>query len=239
MKRFFFFLLVVPALLSGQTSLSADKLPSGTTRITLPETKYRSGYGSKNFVITKEEDYRALFDDSIQSALPYIDFTHYELLANFYCIQCITSCGSHPRCHRNGCRYQRSWHLIDKTQRIALSARELYVEECSFFPGFKDVIICRDDSCFTDLMGSCSVIKKDSVDFNQQIAIARKIYADCAALIQHEFYLDTVQRCLVWRLYEGYGGCSSMNERSYIFSVPKPPDGYTIRFEEYALPSKR
>jgi hypothetical protein len=128
--------------------------------------------------------------------------------------------------------------LLDKKSRIVLSAQELNEKDCSFFPGFADELICRDDSCFS-VLSSCVGNKKDSVNFNQQIVVARRAFADCAAHFEQEFYLDTVQRCLVWRLYEGDGGCHSMNERTFVFAVPKPPEGYAIRFEEYALPPKR
>lgn len=107
---------------------------------------------------------------------------------------------------------------------------------CSFFPVFVNSFISRDDSSFSILQGSCAALKNDTIDFNVQIVVARKKYLDCAAHVEHEFYLDTAGRCVVWRLYSAYGGCHVMNEKSFIFALPKPPPGYAIRLEEYTLP---
>ncbi len=240
MKRLIFLSLFAtvfaPIFVSAQTSLFFDPLPAGTTSITLPKEKLNYSYG-KQFVVASEENYKAIFDDSLHATLPKIDFTRYELIARFYCSQCLVHC-DRPGCHRNACRYSRTWNLVEKNNRLALTVQELYGKNCSYFPVFAKEIICRDDSTYSALLNSCPGMKKDSVDFNQQMVVARKIYVDCAAQINHEFYLDTAQHCLVWRLYNGYRGCHSMNERSFVFILPKLPQGYVMRFEEYEIPSE-
>ncbi len=226
-----------PVLLSGQISLFFDSLSWGATVITLPKEKLNHSYG-KQFVVANEEEYKAIFADSLHATLPKIDFTRNELIARFYCTQCFVRCGDRPGCHPNACRYSRTWNLVEKKNRLALTVQELYGKNCSYFPVFAKEIICRDDSTYSTLIKSCAGMKKDSVDFNQQIVVARKMYVDCAAEVKHEFYLDTAQRCLVWRLYNGYRGCHSMKEDSFIFIVPKLPEGYVVRFEKYEIPSE-
>ena len=155
-----------------------------------------------------------------------------------YCMQCLVGCNGHPQCHRNACSYTRSWYLLDKNHRIKLAVDSLNGSACSYLPGFVNEMICTDDSSFSELKRSCPTLKNDSIDFSQRIVVVQKYYLDCAAHSEQEFYLDTVKRCLVWRLYTGYGGCNRKEERCFIFSVPKPPEGYEVRFEHYALPSE-
>ncbi|CAN5750298.1 hypothetical protein BH11BAC7_BH11BAC7_25990 [soil metagenome] len=237
MMRLIFLFLFLPAYLPAQFFFE-DPLSPGKKAINLPIVK-RLEYSGEVFIIKQEADYKALFADSVQASLPEIDFSVYELVADYYCVQCGVCCGGRPQPrHRNACRYTRTWHLQNKQQRVMLTAEEMDGKACSFFPFFNDEIICSDDSSYQGLQGSCPGIKKDSVDFSQRIVIGSKMYIDCAAKIEHEFYLDTIRHCLVWRFYSGYGGCRKMNERSFIFSLPKPPPGYTIRFEKYGLPSE-
>lgn len=238
MKRLIFFLLLSPVLLPAQGSLFLpDTLVSGAKFIYLPAMKYNSRFSGKEFTIRNDVDYKSLFADSVKARLPQIDFARYELLAKSYCMQCLTTCHSRPECHRNACMYTRSWYLLEKEPLIMLIADTLDGSVCGFLPGYMNELICRDDSSFSELKKSCPSLKKDTVDFNKRIVIARKLYADCAAHFEQEFYLDTIRRTMVWRLYTGYGGCHRMDERCFIFSLPKPPEGYAIRFEEYGLPS--
>jgi hypothetical protein len=239
MKRLLIFFLLLPGFLPAQLGWDElDTLPYGTKRIVLPATKNQSRYGGREFIITRDADYKSLFADSLHAGLPKIDFERYELMARSFCMQCIVTCNGHPQCHRNACMYTRGWYLAEKKQRIVLVADTLDGSACSFLPGFVNEMICRDDSSFSELKRSCPKLKNDSVDFSRRIVVVQKKYLDCAAKVGHEFYLDTVKHCLVWRLYSGYRGCHRMDERSFVFSVPKPPEGYTIRFEHYALPSE-
>lgn len=235
-----FFLLLLPAFLPAQNSIFLpDTLTSGATYIMLPKVKRNGMYRGSEFVIKNDTDYKSLFEDSVKAKLPKIDFVRYELLAKSYCMQCLATCRDHPQCHRNACMYTRSWYLSEKKQRIMLAADSLDGSACSYLPGFVNEMICRDDSSFSELKRSCPTLKNDSVDFSQRIVVVQKRYLDCAATSKQEFYLDTLNRCLVCRLYTGYGGCHRMDERCFIFSVPKPPGGYEVRFEQYSLPSER
>lgn len=239
MKRLFFFFLLFPALLPAQTHWPLpDTLPSGAAYIKLPVEKYNHSYHDREFIITNRADYKSLFADSVQSELPDIDFMSYELVANSFCMQCIIGCKSHPQCHRNVCMYKRAWYLLKKTPRIKITADTLDGNKCRVHYGFKSKLICNDDSSFLDLQGYCPSLKDDTIDFNKQIVVARELYLDCAASIEHDFFLDTAQHCLVWRMYTGYGGCHRMDKRYFIFSLPKPPEGYVVLFEEYTLPTE-
>lgn len=240
MKRLLFFLLLLPVLLPAQTAWPvSDTLPPGATHIWLPAELQDHYFHRSELVITRDADYKALFADSVKPKLPKIDFTRQELVGKSYCMQCIVNCNYHPQCHRNACRYSRSWFLLDKKHRVNLAVDTLNGNACGYFPGFTDEIICRDDSSFSVLQQACPSLKKDSVDFNREIVLARGISFDCLAQVKHEFYLDTAQQCLVWRLYFSDGGCRGLTSRYYIFSLTKPPDGYNIRFEEYDLNRER
>jgi hypothetical protein len=235
--RLIFLFFLLPVLLPAQATGWSyfDTLPAGITRITLPQAKSNYSYRGSEFVITNDADYKAQFPDSVKSKLPKIDFTRHELLGKSYCMQCAISCDGHPQCHRNACRYSRSWFLLEKRSRIKIMADTLKGKDCHHFSADADEFICRDDSSFSILQKSCPELKNDTIDFNKRVVVARGIYLDCAAHVKQEFYLDTIQKCMVWRLYSGYGGCHGMLARYFIFSLPKPPDGYQIRLEKYAL----
>lgn len=237
MKRLIFLFLLSPVLLSAQLNLFPDTLASSAKHIFLPQAKNNYRFSRNQLIITKDADYKSLFADSVHARLPKIDFERYELVGKSSCIQCMTTCKGHPQCHRNACMYTRSWYLVEKKQRITLAVDTLDASICSYLPGFMNELICRNDSSFSELKKSCPSLKNDTVDFNKRVVVVRELYADCAARFEQEFSLDTIRRCMVWRLYTGYGGCHAMIQHCFIFSVPKPPEGYAIRFEEYGLPS--
>lgn len=236
MKQLILIILFCPVLLFSQTSWTAlDTIPSGVTRIDLPESKHSSGFSGREYLIKQDADYKALFPDSTQSKLPVIDFRRYELLGKTLCKQCLITCGNHPQCHRNACHYSRSWYLIDKQQRVALHADTLETE-CGAFYFIGDKITCYDDSTFDYLQEHCPGLRNDTVDFDTQMVLARNISVDCLAEIRHELYLDTVNHCVVWRMFVGDGGCHGMTDKAYVLVAPKSPAGYTVKFEQFSMP---
>jgi hypothetical protein len=229
---FFLLLLLCPLLIFSQTNWAVfDTLPAGVVRIDLPATKSANSFNGDAQVITDDATYRSLFADSVQAKLPVIDFTRYELLSKTYCSQCLTVCGNHPQCHRNACRYTRMWFLMDKQDRVALHPGTLNAENCYAFRDLQRGMVCTDDSCFGELQQNCRGLKNDTINFDESVVLARTAFVDCTADIAHDLYLDTVNHCVVWRIHVSDGGCRGMEERSFVFEVPKFPAGYVVLFE--------
>ncbi len=239
MIRLLFLFLFLPVLLQAQTPMwEIDTLPLKATRISLPPMKIDYVFGARQFIITEQAGYKALFADSVQGKLPEIDFTRYELQSRIFCIQCVKGCRDHRVCHRNACMFTRMWYLQEKKNRIALIADTLCRTECELFMGFDGEMICRNDSSFSVLKKGCRALKKTKVDFNSRVVVARELYLDSNARIENEFYLDTAAHQMVWRLFSGNVGSRSSEARTFVFSIPKPPQGYVIRFEEFSFENK-
>lgn len=237
MKRLLFLFLLVSVSLAAQTNLPRrDTVPAGAVRIVLPEPKLSYRFNGNERMVRSDAAYKALFADSVHARLPAIDFRQYELLGKAYCMQCAAHCDHHPQCHRNACRYTREWYLVDRRDRIALSADTLLnIGRCNLF-SLSSGLVCRNDSGFSVLQQKCPALKNKNVDFSKSVVLACGVFADCAANIQHELYLDTAARCVVWRMFITYGRCHSMLERDFVFAVPNPPAGYTVAFEPYLEP---
>jgi hypothetical protein len=239
MMRLLFLFLLSPALLCSQTQWTAfDTVPAGVTRIELPLSKYASGFYGAEFVITNDSVYKAQFPDSAKAKLPAIDFVRYELLSRTQCMQCLRLCGERAPCHRNACRYSRTWYLVDKQHRIAVKADTLETNACMPFRDLRSDLVCYNDSCFSVLQRNCPSLKNAAVNFAQSVVLARTVFVDCMARVEHLLYLDTLNRCVVWRMQTSYGGCHGMEEREFVLTIPKPPAGYRIVFEEYSEPDR-
>lgn len=238
MKATLLLLLFFPAMLFSQARWAVfGPLPAGVTRIELPTTKHASGFDGRECLVRNEAEYKALFPDSVQSQLPVIDFAHQELLGKTYCGQFLAVCGAHPHCHRNACRYTRTWYLVDTQHRTILPADTL-TTTCNSLPYDYEELVCTNDSTFAQLGEYCSVLRKRAVNFDSSTVLVRSIFTDCNAQITHELYTDTLQQCVVWRLFIVDGGCRGMDESEYVLVTPKPPPGYAVLFEEFWMPGK-
>ena len=45
-------------------------------------------------------------------------------------------------------------------------------------------------------------------------------------------YLDTVNKTIIWKAYNIYGGCRAGGWRTVLLMVPVPPEGYAVKIEE-------
>lgn len=240
MKQFIFFLSLLPVFIFAQNSdaFNPDTIPPNAVRIGLPRMKYESVFDGRTYIINREADYRALFADSAQSRLPVINFERNELVSYAYCRQCLLSCGGNPGCHRDACMYIRNWYLVEKKDRVMVGAVQLNSEQCGFLPVDKEQLVCSDDSCFQQLIAICRPLSKAKVDFSREQLVAREMNADCSASFSHTFYLDSLRHCMVWRTSVADGVCQAMQLRTFVFVIPRLPEGYTVVFEEATLPEE-
>ncbi|TND08949.1 MAG: hypothetical protein FD123_1803 [Bacteroidetes bacterium] len=231
----------LPGFCMAQSSLlfQEDSLTEKGTTIFLPKTKNESIFNKTRYVITRDKDYKALFADSVHSRLPVIDFNKYDLVSRSSCYKCASLCPDQPYCHRDACQYTRGWALIERKGRRKVDADPILVGNCNilFTPGDKNAY--RHDSDFAAIRKKCDDFKNYPIDFSKQMIVTHEVFGDCHARFEHEFYIDSVRQCLTWRLYEYYGGCRGGNSYRFIFSVPRVPDHYTIRFEEYPVSKRR
>jgi hypothetical protein len=238
MKQLLLLFLLCPMLLVAQPGWTVfDTLPQGAVRIGMPQEKFSSGLNGNPYLIRNDAEYKALFADSVHALLPVIDFERYELRANTRCMQCFTSC-ERPQCHRNACRYTRLWFLVDKQMRITVAVDTLNGTDCRVAFEDGDGLVCETDSCLVKLRQNCPTLAKETIDLRSDVVLARTAFVDCAATVSHEIYLDTVNRCMVWRMFIDDGGCHGMKIEAFIFSAPQPPAGYRVVFEEYSDPER-
>ncbi len=240
MKRLFVLFLFLPVILPAQANGGHfDTLPAGAIGIDLPEVKYYLRYQGNEYVIRQDADYKSLFHDSTHALLPVIDFNKYELVGTVYCLQCLTVCPTYKPCHRSGCDDTRMWYLLNKQHHASLSYDTLEVGNRHAPSYVRDGFACEDDSAFANLQRLYPELKDDSVDFTKQLLLTRAVSVDCMARTEQELYLDTVNRCVVWRLFTAYGGCHGSVERNFFITIPQPPTGYEVRFEEFTFADER
>jgi hypothetical protein len=234
MKRLLFIFLLFPCCCIAQNGpvLFGDRIPAGAKAIVLPEMKWGTGFSGRHFLVTQDSVYKALFHDSVHHRLPAIDFSRYELHGAANCIQCATVCGNRPQCHRNACRYVRSWYLLEKATLQKVEPDTILTGYCMVH----DTIV-GSDTAYVWVKKYCA-FKNYAPDFETTTLVLRTEFADCLATFTHSFYLDTARHCLVWRLGTADGGCRGGDLHTFAAALPRLPEGYRVVFEEYDIPAK-
>ncbi len=235
MKQLFFIFLLFSLCCPAQNDLSLypGKIPPGAKGIVLPKTK-TSDFSGRDILVTTDSAYRALFHDSVHHRLPAIDFSRDELHSVTSCIQCVTTCGNHPQCHRNACRYTRNWYLLDKKARQKINTDTIVVTYCS---GRNENGVVND-TAYAALLQQCPELKLFSPDFDSSTVVMRTRSADGCATFTHAFFLDSAARTVTWRMQLTPGGCRGLDNYSFIAVLPRLPEGYRLVFEEYNVPAK-
>lgn len=225
-------LFVVPAQAQISPLVISDTLRKGEQHISLPDRPGRSIFDGNSMLITSDSAYKSLFHDSIHHKLPVIDFDRYELISRSSCIRCLTVCNGQPGCHRDACRYITNWVLAEKNKRTPVQPAK--VSGCEMLNGYEELRVFTDDSTFRNSGSTCR-----KVDFKKNMVLSYRTFADCNAFFRHEFFLDSAQQCLVWRLFEGYGSCAGGLYHQFTFETAKLPENYTVVFEKYPILQKR
>lgn len=227
-------LIVVPAQAQISPLVISDTLQKREQYkyISLPDRSGGPLFGRNSILVTSDSAYKMLFHDSIHHKLPVIDFDRYELISRSSCIRCLTVCNGKPGCHRDACRYLVSWILAEKNERTPVQPVE--VSGCELWNGYEELRVFTDDSTFRKSGSTCR-----KVDFTKNMVLSYRTFADCNAFFRHEFFLDSVQQCLVWRLFEGRGICAGGFYHQFTFETAKLPENYTVVFEKYPIIVKR
>jgi|GEM_PF-3074667 len=222
------FLLLLPCCLDAQ--LFGDTIPGKA--LLMPGAKL-SSFGGRSRLVTSDSAYKTLFHDSVHHRLPVIDFSTHELVANAYCVHCIVKCEGRPGCHRNACQYLYSWRLRYKKEYEQVKAEPFSFGDCRVY--IREPVIIRHDSAFAALRGQCEPVQKLTVDFSRRTFIAQSLYGDCNAQFEHHFFLDAESKTMVWRTFSRYGGCKHGGTKQFMFTIPDPPEGYKIVFENFEI----
>ncbi len=235
MKQLLFIFLLFSLCCPAQNDLALypGKIPPGAKPIALPLAKL-SDFSGRSTLVTTDSAYKALFHDSVHYRLPAIDFARYELHGRAGCAQCIAVCGSRPGCHRNACRYTRSWYLLDKTPWQEIHANTVVVVRC--YPGKENAAV--NDSAYAALALKCPELNHFTPGFDSSTVLVRSRFADGCAVFAHTFLLDTVAHTLTWRTRLTPGGCRGGNSNFFVAALPRLPEGYTVLFEEYTMPRR-
>lgn len=168
-----------------------------------------------------------------KNEMPSIDFRTHQVGFKVYCSFCKKACfhdfyeGS--ECHRNACDYQFRIYAQRKNRREEILFKSIFLPKGMYL---RDSVIGQKEK-WADL-------NKDSlitvaIDFSKEILLFRAEGGDCHARISHEFYLDHINKKLVWKLYNQYGGCRAGLFAEFLMLVPKPPEGYSISFQRILL----
>lgn len=135
-------------------------------------------------------------------------------------------------------QFDWDWHGVDssyfKDSGYILLKRDFVAIDMRKAWGYKVPHAITNDSLLKEFTRGCTDCI-DSFNFNTHIILQGDFLGDCHAKFEDYVYLDTIAKKLIWRVYNIYGGCRAGGGKSFVFKIPKPPIGYTIKVEEVLI----
>lgn len=184
---------------------------------------------SSNTIFNDSVSFHVFFDSvSAMKERPIIDFKKYQVGLDSYCAQCEAHCNhdkyDHNVCHRNSCSYTTVYYTQERSRREDINFKTIFLPDKFYV---RDSII-SSKARWEEMQKDQKI--SEEIDFDKEILLFRSAGGDCHAHFSHEFFLDHLNKRMVWKIFNHYGGCRAGLVKYFLIKVPKPTEGYSISF---------